>query len=99
MIGTRPVTFLLLSLALCLACSLGLILWKEEVDEIQLFMPKDSSIRADASWVEDHFRDELRFESVIVEADNVLTPPVLAAVSQIFIYNLHYMREMRTSCT
>ena len=55
------------------------------MDEIQLFMPKDSNIRVDASWVEENFRDELRFESVIVEADNVLTPPVLAAVSQIAV--------------
>ncbi|KAJ9585968.1 hypothetical protein L9F63_020382, partial [Diploptera punctata] len=83
LIGTRPVTFLLLSLAICVASSFGLTLWKEEVDEIQLFMPKDSEIRMDASWVEDNFRDELRFESVIVEADNVLTPHVLAAIADL----------------
>lgn len=80
-IGTRPVLFLLLSLAICLASSLGLIFWKEEVDDVQLFMPVDSHVRHDASWVERNFRDEMRFESVIVEAENVLTPAVLASVS------------------
>jgi hypothetical protein len=72
---------LLSSLALCLACSLGLLFWKEEVDDVQLFMPVDSHVRRDAAWVERHFRDEMRFESVIVEAENVLTPTVLASVS------------------
>jgi hypothetical protein len=73
--------FLLLSLALCVVSSLGLMLWKEEVDDVQLFMPVDSHVRRDASWVEHNFRDEMRFESVIVEAENVLTPSVLASVS------------------
>jgi hypothetical protein len=80
-IGTRPFLFLLLSLGLCLACSLGLLFWKEEVDDVQLFMPVDSHVRRDAAWVERNFRDEMRFESVIVEAENVLTPTVLASVS------------------
>lgn len=80
-IGTRPLVFLLLSLTLCLVSSLGLLLWKEEVDDIQLFMPVDSHVRRDAAWVERNFRDEMRFESVIVEAENVLTPSVLASVS------------------
>jgi len=80
-IGTRPLLFLLLSLTICLASSLGLVFWKEEVDDVQLFMPVDSHVRRDASWVERNFRDEMRFESVIVEAENVLTPAVLASVS------------------
>lgn len=51
------------------------------MDDVQLFMPVDSHVRQDASWVERNFRDEMRFESVIVEAENVLTPAVLASVS------------------
>jgi predicted RND superfamily exporter protein len=81
-IGTRPLPFLFLSLSICLVSSLGLVLWKEEVDDVQLFMPVDSHVRHDASWVERNFRDEMRFESVIVEAENVLTPAVLASVSR-----------------
>jgi predicted RND superfamily exporter protein len=73
--------FLLLSLALCLVSSLGLVFWKEEVNDVQLFMPVDSHVRHDAAWVERNFQDEMRFESVIVEAENVLTPSVLASVS------------------
>ncbi|KAJ4445677.1 hypothetical protein ANN_12361 [Periplaneta americana] len=82
-IGTRPVLFLLVSLTLCVATSLGLVFWQEEVDDVQLFMPATSHVRRDAAWVESHFRDEMRFESVIVEADNVLTPSVLAAGTDI----------------
>lgn len=51
------------------------------MNDVQLFMPVDSHVRHDAAWVERNFQDEMRFESVIVEAENVLTPSVLASVS------------------
>lgn len=66
---------------LCVGTSLGLLFWKEELDNVELFMPANSHVRHDAAWVDRNFRDEMRFESVIVEAENVLTPSVLASVS------------------
>ncbi|GLH16929.1 Uncharacterized protein GBIM_21783, partial [Gryllus bimaculatus] len=77
-LGTHPLKALCGSLAACLAASFGLLLWHEELNDVELFMPRDSHVRRDAAWVQANFEDEMRFESVIVEADNVLDPAVLA---------------------
>lgn len=79
-IATKPWLWLTISLCLNLICGLGLLLWKEEIDEVELYMPKDSIFRKDATWVKEHFRDDLRHESVIVTAPNVLDPEVLRSV-------------------
>lgn len=79
-IATKPWLWLIISLCLNIVCGLGLLLWKEEIDEIELYVPMDSVIRKDASWVKEHFRDDLRHESIIVAAPNVLDPEVLRSV-------------------
>nr|CAD7427006.1 unnamed protein product [Timema monikensis] len=78
-IGSHPLVSLGLSTILLIAAGLGLLSWVEEVDNVELFMPHTSRVRADALWVEEHFEDDVRFESVIVEADNVLDKDVLLA--------------------
>lgn len=57
-----------------------MLLWKEEFDDVELFVPNDSVIRTDAAWVASHFRDDFRYESIIVTAPNVLEPEVLRSV-------------------
>lgn len=79
-IATRPLVWLIISLCLNLICGLGLLLWKEEIDEVELYMPIGSVFRKDAEWVKEYFRDDLRHESVIVTAPNVLDPEVLRSV-------------------
>ncbi|XP_011693450.1 PREDICTED: patched domain-containing protein 3-like isoform X2 [Wasmannia auropunctata] len=46
-------------------------------------MPINSVFRKDAAWVKEHFRDDLRHESVIVTAPNVLDPEVLRSIRDI----------------
>ena len=79
-IATKPWLWLIISLCLNLVFGLGLLLWREEIDEVELYMPIDSVFRKDAAWVKEHFRDDLRHESVIVTAPNVLDPEVLRSV-------------------
>lgn len=69
-----------MTLCLNLVCGLGLLLWKEETDEVELYVPTDSVIRKDALWVEEHFRDDLRPENIIIVAPNILDPEVLRSV-------------------
>lgn len=72
-----------MTLCLNLVCGLGLLLWKEEIDEIELYLPTDSVIRKDALWVKEHFRDDLRSESIIIVAPNILDPEVLRSIQDI----------------
>lgn len=57
-----------------------MLLWREEIDDVELFMPMDSIVRLDAAWVKKNFGDDLRYESIIVTAPNVLEPEVLQTV-------------------
>ncbi|XP_011861607.1 PREDICTED: patched domain-containing protein 3-like isoform X1 [Vollenhovia emeryi] len=82
-IATRPWLWLIISLCLNLICGFGLILWREEIDEVELYMPVDSIFRKDAAWVKEYFRDDLRHESLIVTAPNVLDPEVLRSIRDI----------------
>ncbi|KAG7199741.1 hypothetical protein KM043_000413 [Ampulex compressa] len=82
-IGSKPWLWLIISACISCACGPGMLLWKEEVDDVELFMPKDSVVRADAKWVKEHFRDDLRYESIIVVAPNVLEPEVLRSIDDI----------------
>ena len=59
----------------------GLALWREEHDEVALWTTEDSRIRYNSRWVNRHFSDDVRYESVIITADNVLSRDVLLFVS------------------
>ncbi|XP_008554169.2 patched domain-containing protein 3 isoform X1 [Microplitis demolitor] len=82
-IGNKPWVWLIASLCISGVCGPGLSLWREEVDPIKSFIPVDSIIRKDAAWVKEHFNGDLRYESIIVTAPNVLDPQVLEAINEI----------------
>ncbi|KOC68201.1 Patched domain-containing protein 3, partial [Habropoda laboriosa] len=82
-IGKRPWLWLLVAFCINCLCAPGMIFWKEELDDVELFVPQDSVIRTDADWVKTHFRDDFRYESIIVTAPNVLEPEVLRSISKI----------------
>lgn len=79
-IGKKPWIWLLVSFIINCICSPGMIFWKEEVDDLELCVPVNSEVRADAIWVQKHFRDDLRYESIIITAPNILEPEVLQSV-------------------
>ncbi|KAF7383567.1 hypothetical protein HZH66_012917 [Vespula vulgaris] len=82
-IGKKPWIWLLVSFIINCICCPGMIFWKEEVDDLELCVPVNSEIRADAIWVQKHFRDDLRYESIIITAPNILEPEVLQSISEI----------------
>ncbi|EZA53730.1 hypothetical protein DMN91_007862 [Ooceraea biroi] len=82
-IATKPWLWLIISLCLNLVCGFGLLLWKEEIDEVELYIPIGSIFRKDAAWAKEHFRDDLRHESILVTAPNVLDLEVLRSIKSI----------------
>ncbi|KAF4533134.1 hypothetical protein B566_EDAN007945 [Ephemera danica] len=83
MVGAHPLVMLFVSLLMVTATGLGMLFWREELNNLELFMPPASPVREDAAWVEQHFRDDLRYESIIVVADNVLSMDVLSAIAEL----------------
>ncbi|XP_071449211.1 patched domain-containing protein 3-like [Hetaerina americana] len=82
-VGRSPGITLAVSMLVCAASGSGIIFWQEEVSDVELFMAKDSEVRVDAQWVETYFRDDIRYESVIVVADNILSPRTLSAIMEL----------------
>jgi predicted RND superfamily exporter protein len=85
-IGAHPVIVLALSVTLCGLASIGLMNWRQQLNDLELFLPDDSPIRRDAAWVEKLFSDEMVFESIIIVADNVLDQDVIRTVSFMLIH-------------
>ncbi|KAH0545741.1 patched domain-containing protein 3-like isoform X1 [Cotesia glomerata] len=82
-IGNKPWVWLITSLCISGVCGPGLSFWREEIDEVKSFIPEDSIVRKDAAWVKEHFNEDLRYESIIITAPNVLDPQVLQAIDEI----------------
>ena len=74
------------TLAVCLLCTgvfgAGISFFYQEAQPGNLWVPADSVAQEHRQWIDDNYPpDYLRFESMIVEAENVLDPSVLGAVS------------------
>lgn len=82
-VGRHPLLTCVLSLLVAAVCGSGLAQWRAGQSEVDLYMPEDSPVRAAARFVEANFREDVRYESVIVEADDVLEPGVLQAIAQL----------------
>ena len=87
-IGIYPWWTIFVSVATVLFSIGGLFFWTEENDGIKLWTTYDSPTRFNSRWVKDHFSD-VRYEALIISADNILRPDVLVTVnsiSQMFIF-------------
>ncbi|KAK3931008.1 Patched domain-containing protein 3 [Frankliniella fusca] len=82
-VGRRPLLTCVLSLLLAALCGSGLLSWRSGQSELDLYMPQDSPVRAAADFVDANFREDIRYEIVIVEADNVLEPDVLRTIAEV----------------
>ena len=81
-IGRYPFPTLAICLVFTGVFGAGISYFYEERRPGNLWVPADSLAQEHQQWITDNYpADYLRFESMIVEADNVLDPLVLAAVS------------------
>lgn len=81
MVGRHPWFTIGLCLLLIVTLGGGLFFWVEEHDSVALWSTYDSVARRNSEWVNRHFSDDVRYESVIVAAErNILRPDVLVLV-------------------
>ena len=89
-IGKRPWLTIILSVALCLVCTAGLVFWNENTDDEQLWTPYGSPFVAEREWILQNFPKDTRYETVILSSEekNVLTADTIK-----YILKLHQMVE------
>lgn len=75
-------------LATCGLLSIGLIKFDTEASPYKLWIPQNADFVINANWLWENFPSDTRYHSVIVTADNVLTPEVLQYV-KMSDYNLY----------
>jgi hypothetical protein len=81
-VGRHPWFTIGLCLLLIVTLGGGLFFWVEEHDSVALWSTYDSVARRNSEWVNRHFSDDVRYESVIVAAqNNILRPDVLILVT------------------
>ena len=66
--------------AAALACGSGCMYLRQENEGIKLWIPDNSTSRMNMEWLWDNFPNDLRFHTMIFEADNVLEPRVIRAM-------------------
>lgn len=74
LIGNHPWKTVIGALLLCAVCSSGMAFWLQITDDELLWTPYGSPFLKDKKWIEENFPKDMRYESVIIEGDNVLTP-------------------------
>ncbi|XP_065576700.1 patched domain-containing protein 3-like isoform X2 [Artemia franciscana] len=79
----RPWWTIFTALVFCGILGSGLLNWREETDDVNLWTTENSQVRKSAKWVAQHFTDDIRYETMIIEADNVLRPDVLKFIQQV----------------
>ena len=81
-VASHPLITIFLSLLVCGVCGIGLVRYESTIDDAKLWVPKTSRVLPEKAWRDKTFPEDDRFTSYIVSAHNVLTPPVINAVSQ-----------------
>ncbi|XP_049805215.1 patched domain-containing protein 3-like [Schistocerca nitens] len=82
-ISKRPVHFFVGTLLFTVLTATGLFFWNEEVHNVKLFLNPSMDLYKRSRWVDEHFKDQLRYEIIIVESDNVLRPDVLQWIADL----------------
>lgn len=76
-VGGSPWITIIISLAVCGGCLIGVFKFTQENRADKLWTPEDSIAQRHKEWVEKHFPAELRVSTVLLVAKDVLTPEVL----------------------
>ena len=82
-VGKYPLTFIFITLLIPALSYIGLLKFKTENNPYKLWIPQNSDYLRNHEWLWENFPDDIRFNSLILTADNVLTPQTLKKLLQI----------------
>lgn len=79
-IARSPLKWIIGSAVIVLISLSGLYFFHQEKNPIRLWVPQDSEFVRDTEWMFEKFDQSLRLENMILTADNILEPEILAKV-------------------
>ena len=79
-VGGSPWITILISLVVCGVCLIGVLKFTRENREDKMWVPQHSTAQRHRTWVDKNFPAKMRVSSVLIVADNVLTPEVMKEV-------------------
>ena len=80
LVATKPLITILLCLLVTALAGVGLLRFQAENEGIKLWIPEDSDFRQNNDWLFENFPRSARFGSLILVAEDVLTPSVIQAM-------------------
>ena len=80
LVASRPFSTILICLLVTALAGLGLLRFNAENEGIKLWIPEDSDFRQNNDWLFENFPRSARFGSLILVADDVLTPAVIQSM-------------------
>jgi len=83
LVAKYPLTFIAMCLIIPSLSAIGLVNFKTENNPYKLWIPQDSDYLRNHEWLWENFPPDIRFNSVILTADNVLTPDILKKILEI----------------
>jgi len=83
LVAKYPLTFIVITLLIPALSTIGLLKFKTENNPYKLWIPQNSDYLRNHEWLWEHFPDDIRFNSVIITAENVLTPETMKKLMQI----------------
>jgi len=82
-VAKYPLIFISITLMIPALSCIGLLKFKTENNPYKLWIPQNSDYLRNHEWLWEHFPDDIRFNSVIITADNVLTPETMKKLLQV----------------
>ena len=80
LVASKPLLTILICLLVTAIAGIGLLRFRAENEGIKLWIPEDSDFRQNNDWLFENFPRSARFGSLILVADDVLTPSVIQAM-------------------
>lgn len=82
-IANNPWRTIALSWLVVGLCGLGFLRFHQEKSPMKLWVPQNSKFLHDTNWMIEHFKEGNRVETVMLTAEDVLTPEVLQRMANI----------------
>lgn len=82
-IARSPLKWIIGSAVIVLISLSGLYFFHQEKNPIRLWVPQDSEFVRDTEWMFEKFDQSLRLENMILTANNILEPEILAKLNEI----------------
>ncbi|XP_052274727.1 patched domain-containing protein 3-like isoform X2 [Dreissena polymorpha] len=84
LVARNPWKFLVTCVVVCGVAGIGLTKWHEETEYVKVWLPRGSRMYEEHEWVMKNFPESIRYEAIIIQDENVLSPQSVNAIFDIY---------------